>query len=76
MTYRITAADLQLWRFNRKVSQRWLADQIGVAPNTVSGWEQRGQVPAWLGLALLGLEHHNFDLARLPTAELLTRTTR
>lgn len=53
----MTGEQLQTKRLDLGLTQKALAEKLGVAPNTVARWEsERLAVPAYVGLALKGLE--------------------
>lgn len=59
---RVTPADLKLWREQAGLSQVLLAEALKVHPMTVSSWERGArEIPPFLNLALIGLEHQHCE---------------
>jgi DNA-binding transcriptional regulator YiaG len=53
----MTKEELKKWREEHKVSQRGLADLLGVYQESVARWEiGTRKIPSFLHLALIGLE--------------------
>ena len=51
----MTPEAIRAFRATYNLSQRALGDHLGVTQGTISRWEQTGDAPAWLPLAIRGL---------------------
>lgn len=51
----MTSHDLKIWLTTNKMTQKQLADRLGLTSNTISAY-CTGTPPKWLKYALVGLE--------------------
>ncbi len=66
----VSPEQLNRWRYARRISQKRLAELLGMAPATVNNWENgHTRIPPWLDLCLSGLDQLtlvDFDRVNLP----------
>ncbi len=67
----LTPEKLNRWRYARRVSQKRLAELLGMAPATINNWENgHTRIPPWLDLCLIGMDNEialvDFDRVNLP----------
>lgn len=52
----MTPHDLEIWCATNQLTQKELADKLGITPNTISIYKRNNHFPKWFPLALKQLE--------------------